>query len=433
MPLSQTPTYNLKVVLKETGIAADTLRAWERRYGLPRPDRSAGGHRLYSQRDIHTIKWLMARQAEGLSISRAVDQWRTLVKEGRDPFAESPGAIAASTLAASTTLDALREQWLSACLAYDEATAEQILNQGFALFPVETVTQEVIQRSLRQMGELWQEGKASVQQEHFLSALVTRRLDALIAALPSPIYPRTILLACPPDEWHALPLLLLCLLLRRHGLNVVYLGASVPNYELDETLSKVQPSLVVMAAQQLATAAELRGTAEWLAEGSVAFAYGGRIFNLIPDLRALIPGDFLDEDLGAAAERINQLTERPRPALTQGSRRARPPSGAQNYLPERAAIESKLEGRFPATGFRPGELARINHYFGNALQAALNLGNVQYLQPDLDWIQALITAQDRPAESLRRYLVVYADTARQLVGAGAEEWTAWLEAYAAGI
>jgi DNA-binding transcriptional MerR regulator len=57
----QTPTFNLKAVLKETGLKPDTLRAWERRYGLPQPERSPGGHRLYSQRDIDIIKWLMTR------------------------------------------------------------------------------------------------------------------------------------------------------------------------------------------------------------------------------------------------------------------------------------------------------------------------------------------------------------------------------------
>ena len=64
MPINNTPTYNLKVVIKETGIAADTLRAWERRYGLPMPERSSGGHRLHSQRDIDIVKWLMSRQRE---------------------------------------------------------------------------------------------------------------------------------------------------------------------------------------------------------------------------------------------------------------------------------------------------------------------------------------------------------------------------------
>src|SRR5512144_2011880 len=87
--LSTTPAFNLKAVLKETGLAADTLRAWERRYGLPTPDRTAGGHRLSSQRDIETLKWLTARQAEGLSISRAVDMWNEQTASGTDPLAGS--------------------------------------------------------------------------------------------------------------------------------------------------------------------------------------------------------------------------------------------------------------------------------------------------------------------------------------------------------
>lgn len=61
----RTPTFNLKAVVQETGIKPDTLRAWERRYGLPEPDRSTGGHRLYSQRNIDTLRWLIARQEEG--------------------------------------------------------------------------------------------------------------------------------------------------------------------------------------------------------------------------------------------------------------------------------------------------------------------------------------------------------------------------------
>jgi hypothetical protein len=35
---SKSPAFNLKAVLLETGLAADTLRAWERRYGLPTPN-----------------------------------------------------------------------------------------------------------------------------------------------------------------------------------------------------------------------------------------------------------------------------------------------------------------------------------------------------------------------------------------------------------
>ncbi len=71
-----TPLYNLKAVINEVEINPVTLRAWERRYDLVKPKRSPGGHRLYSRQDIEMLKWLKERQAEGLSISSAVEMWK---------------------------------------------------------------------------------------------------------------------------------------------------------------------------------------------------------------------------------------------------------------------------------------------------------------------------------------------------------------------
>ena len=71
------PAHNMKAVIKETGLTPATLRAWERRYRLFKPQRTKGGHRLYSESDIILLKWLVEKQKEGLSISRAVDLWRS--------------------------------------------------------------------------------------------------------------------------------------------------------------------------------------------------------------------------------------------------------------------------------------------------------------------------------------------------------------------
>jgi len=180
--VSTTPAFNLKVVLKETGLTADALRAWERRYGLPVPQRSAGGHRLYSQRDIETIKWLIKRQTEGLSISRAVDLWKEQLASGTDPLAGSvqTGPLATPTVPAQyafdTTMDALRAHWIEACLNFSEATSEQVLNQAFSMFPVEKVCIDILQAGMSEIGNLWYENRASVQQEHFASSLAIRRL-----------------------------------------------------------------------------------------------------------------------------------------------------------------------------------------------------------------------------------------------------------------
>jgi len=93
MPRQNEPLFNLGAVVRQTGLKPDTVRAWERRYNLPTPQRSDGGHRLYSQRDVDTIRWLIARQREGLSISRAAELWRQIEAEGRDPLvAPTPAA-----------------------------------------------------------------------------------------------------------------------------------------------------------------------------------------------------------------------------------------------------------------------------------------------------------------------------------------------------
>ena len=67
-----TPLYNIKAVEQSTGISSSTLRAWERRYQVCRPQRSDSGYRLYSDRDIAIIRWLKGQIDAGMSISQAV-------------------------------------------------------------------------------------------------------------------------------------------------------------------------------------------------------------------------------------------------------------------------------------------------------------------------------------------------------------------------
>ncbi|MFM9018177.1 MAG: MerR family transcriptional regulator, partial [Actinomycetota bacterium] len=50
---------------RRTGVPVDTLRAWERRYGVLRPTRTPGGQRRYGDRDVERVLWLAARVAEG--------------------------------------------------------------------------------------------------------------------------------------------------------------------------------------------------------------------------------------------------------------------------------------------------------------------------------------------------------------------------------
>ncbi len=431
MSLSTAPIYNLKVVLKETGLAADTLRAWERRYGLPNPQRTSGGHRLYSQRDIEIIKWLMTKQAEGLSISRAVDLWNEQVASGADPLADAAhrafsSLIAPPALPADTSLDVLRAGWIAACLQFNEVAAEQTLNQAFSIFPVETVCMEILQKGLAEIGDLWYENRASVQQEHFASALAMRRLDSLLAASPAPLRSQAVVVGCPANELHAFTPLLLSLLLRRRGLNVIYLGANVPNLQFAESAAAVRAGLVILVAQTLVTAATLQEVAWRLFSRGVSSAFGGRIFNIHPTLTERIPGHFLGNSLLEALEKTERLLEfeeraaLPRPVSQEYA------AAHQFFISRRAAIELTLRQLVQPLAIAPESLMSGIIHLGDNIAAALQLGDMQYVSGEIEWLKMLIKAHERPMEELAAFIESYAEAVIQHIDGAGQPIYEWL-------
>jgi DNA-binding transcriptional MerR regulator len=438
MTLSQNPAYNLKAVLKETGIKPDVLRAWERRYGVPMPQRTAGGHRLYSEHDIEMIKWLIGRQAEGLSISRAVEMWKEHAEQGRDPLAEAQAKTAmllnlaatrpALPQLAETGVDAMRSHWLAACMSFNEIAAEQVLNQAFALYPVETVCLEVMQRGMAEMGGLWYENRASVQQEHFTSALAMRRLDSLLAGSPAPTRPQTVIVGCPSDEWHAFTPLLLSLFLRRRGLGIIYLGANVPADHFVETVETVNASLVVLASQQLPTAATLQHSAAQLAARGVPVAYGGRIFAMHPGLPARSAGHYLGDRLELAIERVDALLASHAGSVVALAPSAEYAQALQVFAARRAFVESDLNEIIHASGGGTAYLTIAHKFMGDNILAALQLGEITFLDSEIDWLNVLLEAQNVPPNAVYSYLASYSAAVSRQVGPDGALVTAWLDA-----
>lgn len=64
------PTFNIGDVSQQTGVAAVTLRAWERRYGLIKPERTPKGHRFYNQANIDDIRKIITWLNRGVAISK---------------------------------------------------------------------------------------------------------------------------------------------------------------------------------------------------------------------------------------------------------------------------------------------------------------------------------------------------------------------------
>jgi len=405
----ETPMFNLKAAVEKTGLKAHTLRAWERRYGLPKPQRSEGGHRLYSQWDVEIIKWLASRQGEGLNISRAVELWKQLTADGEDPLgpAPSPEPPAAVT---GATVDALRQAWIEACLSFDEARADQIVVEASAFLDPDTAVTSVLQQGLSQIGDLWYAGKATIQQEHFATESALRRVEALIVASPPSSRRELIMAAGPPGERHGFSLLLATLLLRRRGWNVIHLGADVPLARLGETVAGHRPDMVISAAQQLPTAATLLEMAMLLHREGVTTAYGGWVFNRIPQLRSRIPGHFLGEHLERVPERVEALLGTPLPPPAEPLTPERL-EALTHYREQRPLIEAEI-GRFlEGLSMRGEHLAVAMQQLPSYLAAALSLCDLGCMDPCVDWIEGLLANLGLPDNLLPRYLQAYQQAA----------------------
>jgi DNA-binding transcriptional MerR regulator len=217
---------------RRSGVSPELLRAWERRYGLLQPTRSAGGLRLYSAVDLERVRAMQRLLAEGLAAAEAA----ALVSQPAPSGAEV-------ALAPVTT----RSDLGAALSSFDERRAHAIIDTLLAATTLDWALAEVIVPYLHELGRRWEGGEVSVAQEHFASGVLRGRLLGLARDWAVGLGPRAVL-ACAPGEQHDLGLIAFGLALRARGWRIVYLGADTPVESVAEAARSSEPVFVVISA-----------------------------------------------------------------------------------------------------------------------------------------------------------------------------------------
>jgi DNA-binding transcriptional MerR regulator len=227
---------------RRVGVSDHVLRAWESRYGLLQPVRSAGGFRLYSEADATRVRRMQAHLASGLSAAEAAGAVLGEDSGGGADLGRPAGPDRAAP-AAGQLSDALRQ----ALDAFDEPAAQAVLDRLMSDLSLATVLRDVVMPYLTELGKRWQLGTASIVQEHFASNLLRGWLAGLARGWGNGHGPRAVL-ACPPGELHDLALMIFGIMLNRSGWRIDYLGMITPVDELTRTVAMRRPDLVVLAA-----------------------------------------------------------------------------------------------------------------------------------------------------------------------------------------
>ena len=308
---SEDPKYTIKAVASQTGIRPVTLRAWERRHEVLTPYRSDNRYRLYSDRDIAVLRWLKNRVDNGISISNAVSELRALATKDVWPEAvptvptRQPGAHSKPPVQYAVRLS-------QALMRHDEMAAADLLREAHAIFDLMAIFSEIIVPSLVEIGDAWYNGRIRVTTEHFASSFLRGKLLSLLQAYPSRRSAPYILLGCAPTEQHELGSLMLAVLLRSHGFRVEFLGPDIPIDDLVDYATYEHPAMIVLSSTSVPAALEMKQMQEKLRKvrPMPLFGYGGRAFDLNPELASQIPGNYLGDSLEKAFLSIKDLLAR---------------------------------------------------------------------------------------------------------------------------
>ena len=257
---------------RATGLAVETLRTWERRYGFPAPERKASGHRAYSMTSVARLRRIAAALAQG---HRAGD----VVRASDDDLGALLGMLAAPAPARAAATAPLHADTLVALVArFDGDGLTRALNAEWGRLGPMAFLEQRIAPLVAAVGTAWESGRLEVRHEHFLS----ERLGDLLRAYRLPFEERSrgplVVLATLPGEMHAIGLQMAALVLSMNGCRVCYVGTEVPLVEL-ASVARDLGARGIGVSVSLATRGRRTGTAlarlRRLAPGRTSLVVGG--------------------------------------------------------------------------------------------------------------------------------------------------------------
>ncbi len=252
-------------VAHRLGVAPATLRTWDRRYGLGPSEHAAGAHRRYSPLDVTRLQTMRRLTLEGVSPGEAA---RVVLAEPLAPDVEpiaplpdrdgrlsprrgGPGGRVLALPGADATVRGLGR----AAMALDAATATRTLREQISAHGVLHTWDHVLRPVLVAVGARWAATGEGVEVEHMLSDCAAVALRATSEQVTERPGRRPVLLACAPDEQHALPLHALGAGLAERGVATRTLGPAMPAAALEAAVRRTGPAALFIWSQ-------LRGSAD---------------------------------------------------------------------------------------------------------------------------------------------------------------------------
>ena len=243
--------FPIRTLAEKTTVGTSTLRAWERRYGLLHPERTPKGHRLYSETDVQRVLKIMDLLNDGHAFPKIAEILS--VKDGNsstDTIIKLTGEKDRDQLSMSSIWDGFIQDTLAATHDFNIERIDSIYNEASSLYPVDMVTDRLIQPTIKILGEAWETfPERGIAEEHFYTSWLKNRLGARFHHAYSHARGARIICACVPGSYHEIGLMLFSLSALARGYRVLYFGADLPFNQLNYITQRSAAKAVVLSAQ----------------------------------------------------------------------------------------------------------------------------------------------------------------------------------------
>lgn len=231
--------YRIRAVSDLVGVSTATLRAWERRYGVPAPARTASAYRLYSDADVQTIRKMRDLVEHGMAPAEAS---RRVLSESQAIAHPPPGEGELDPYAVAA------DRIVEATVQFNPDALQLEVGRALSLGPALSIFDRTIAPALKRIGDLWHDGTITIAQEHLASQVLMGTLSDLLRLAQPADGSRRAALACFADEDHVSALYGAALRFASWGFRTVMIGARTPPAAIGRVVETLAPEVVALSA-----------------------------------------------------------------------------------------------------------------------------------------------------------------------------------------
>jgi MerR family transcriptional regulator, light-induced transcriptional regulator len=217
-------SFSIRDIENLCGIKAHTLRIWEQRYNLLCPKRKAGNHRMYDCEDLRYLLRIAYLYHNGHKIS-------TIAKLSEAEVCQ----LALSQTVSGGSSEIFINHLMEASMDFEPERFDKVLHNIILHMGFEKAITQVVYPFLQKLGLLWLTGNVVPAQEHFVSALIAKKIHVAIHGLDEPVHAsgKRVLIYAPKGEFHEIPLLFMRYLMKKSGTPTIYFGKDIPLSDLE--------------------------------------------------------------------------------------------------------------------------------------------------------------------------------------------------------